>query len=79
MKPNRRPRLILAAVAPLVPLLLLAARPAEEAARVSGTCTMTYSQRHQVPVTDTEGHIVIATEAKGTNGHRRRVHMDGST
>jgi hypothetical protein len=79
MKPNRRPRLILAAVAPLIPLLLLAASPAEEAARVSGTYTMTYSQRHPVPVTDTEGHIVIATEAKGTNRSTGAAsYMDGA-
>lgn len=76
MKPNPRPRLILAVVAPLVPLLLLAARPSEEAAPVSGTYTMTYSQRHPLPVTDTEGHLVIATEGKGKN--RSSTYMNGA-
>ena len=76
MKPNPMPRLILTVVAPLVPLLLLAARPAAEAARVSGTYTMTYTQRHPIPVTDTEGHLVIATEGKGKN--RSTTYMDGA-
>ena len=76
MKPNSRPRFALAVVASLVPMLLLAARPAGEATRVSGTYTMTYSQRLPMPVTDTEGHLVIATEAKGTN--RSTTFMDGA-
>ena len=34
-------------------------------ARVGGTYTMTYSQRHPIPVPDADGHVVIATEATG--------------
>jgi hypothetical protein len=60
-------RLAVATAAPLVPLLFLAARPSGEMARVAGTYTMTYSQRHPIPVPDADGHVVIATEATGAN------------
>lgn len=60
-------RLVLFAAAPLVPLLLLAARPSGHMTRVAGTYTMTYSQRHPIPVPDADGHVVIATEATGAN------------
>ncbi|HEV2083850.1 MAG TPA: hypothetical protein VGR09_02095 [Gemmatimonadales bacterium] len=59
--------LALATVSPLVALLLLAARPSGELARVAGTYTMTYSQRHPIPVPDADGHVVIATQATGAN------------
>jgi hypothetical protein len=36
-------------------------------ARVGGTYTMTYSQRHPIPVPDADGHVVMATEATGAN------------
>lgn len=79
MKLNRRSHLILTAVAPLVPLLLLAARPAVEVGRAAGTYTMTYNQRHPVPVSDVDGHVVIATEAKGTNRSTgAATYMDGA-
>jgi hypothetical protein len=67
MSPRILRRVALAAAAPLVPLLLLAARPSGETARVAGTYTMTYSQRHPISVPDAEGHVVITTEATGTN------------
>ncbi|MEO7987091.1 MAG: hypothetical protein ABI766_11195 [Gemmatimonadales bacterium] len=67
MSPRISRRLALATVAPLVPLLLLAARPPHQMTRVAGTFTMTYSQRHPIPVPDTDGHVVIATEATGKN------------
>ena len=60
-------RLALASVASLVPVLFLAARPSGRLARVAGTYTMTYSQRHPMPVPDADGHVVIATEATGAN------------
>jgi hypothetical protein len=66
MSPRTLRSLALSA-APLVPLLLLAARPSGDMARVGGTYTMTYSQRHPIPVPDADGHVVIATEATGTN------------
>jgi hypothetical protein len=67
MSPRTLRRLALASIAPLVPLLLLAARPSGEMARVAGTYTMTYSQRHPIPVPDADGHVVLATEATGAN------------
>lgn len=67
MSPRTARHLALATVAPLVPLMLLAARPAGEMARVAGTYTMTYSQRHPIPVPDADGHVLIATEATGAN------------
>ena len=66
MSPRTLRRLALSA-APLVPLLLLAVRPSGDVARVGGTYTMTYSQRHPIPVPDADGHVVIATEATGAN------------
>ena len=79
MKLNRRAHVILAAVAPLVPLLLAAARPSADVGRVSGTFTMTYSQRHPVPVSDIDGHGVIAAESKGTNRNTGpAAYMDGA-
>ncbi len=60
-------RLALTAIAPVLPLLILAARPSGESGRVAGTYTMKYSQRHAIPVVDAEGHVLIATEATGTN------------
>ncbi len=79
MKQNRRSRLVLAAVAPLVPLLLLAARPPADVGHVSGTFTMSYDQRHPVPVSDADGHVIIATEAKGTNrSTAAATYMDGA-
>jgi hypothetical protein len=66
MSPRTLRRLTRAAAAPLVPLLLLAARPSGET-RVAGTYTMKYTQRHPIPVPDAEGHVVITTEATGTN------------
>ncbi len=67
MSPRTLHRIALGAVVPIVPLLLLAARPSGETARVAGIYTMTYSQRHPIPVPDAEGHVVIATEATGAN------------
>ena len=67
MSPRISRGLALAAAAPLVPLLLLGARPSHELTRVAGTYTMTYSQRHPIPVPDADGHVVIATEATGAN------------
>jgi hypothetical protein len=67
MSPRTLRRLALAAAAPAVPLLLLAARPSGEVARVGGTYTMTYNQRHPIPVPDADGHVVITTQASGTN------------
>ena len=67
MSPRTIRRLVLFAAAPLVPLLLLAARPSGHMTRVAGTYTMTYSQRHPIPVPDADGHVVIATEATGAN------------
>src|SRR4051794_11842690 len=58
---------IAAAAAPLALLLLLAARPAAERIRVGGTFTMTYTQQHPLPVADAEGHVLLASEANGTN------------
>lgn len=72
-------RLVLGTAAPLVPLLLLAASPAMERASVGGTFTMTYTQRHQLPVSDAEGHALIAAEAKGTNRSTGPTsYMDGA-
>jgi hypothetical protein len=59
--------LALATVSPFAALLLLAARPSGDTTRVAGTYTMTYSQRHPLPVPDADGHVVIATQATGTN------------
>ena len=67
MSPRFSRRLTLAAAAPLVPLLLLGARPSHELTRVAGTYTMTYSQRHPIPVPDADGHVVIVTGATGAN------------
>jgi hypothetical protein len=47
--------------------MLLAAHPSREMARVGGTYTMTYSERHPIPVPDADGHVVMATQATGTN------------
>jgi hypothetical protein len=47
--------------------MLLAAHPARETARVGGTYTMTYSQRHPITVPDVDGHVVMTTQATGTN------------
>jgi hypothetical protein len=64
---------------PLVPLLLLAARPAMERASVGGTFTMTYTQRHPLPIPDAEGHALVAAEAKGTNRSTGSTsYMDGA-
>jgi hypothetical protein len=66
--PNARPssfQLLLAAAA--LPLVLIGARPAAERVPVGGTMTMTYTQRHLLPVADAEGHALVATEAKGAN------------
>jgi hypothetical protein len=60
-------RLAVATAASLAPLLFLAARPSGEMARVGGTYTMAYRQRHPIPVPDVDGHVVIATEATGAN------------
>ena len=60
-------RLALTAAAALLPLLFLAARPSGDTSRVAGTYTMKYSQRHPIPVADADGHVLIATEATGTN------------
>ena len=60
-------RLALTAAAPLIPLLFLAARPSGETSAVAGTYTMKYSQRHPIPVPDADGHVLMATEATGTN------------
>jgi hypothetical protein len=67
MSPRALRHLALVTAAPLVPLLLLAAHPSGKVARVGGTYTMTYSQRHPIPVPDADGHVVIATQATGTN------------
>lgn len=67
MSPRTLRLLALFTAAPLVPLLLLAARPSGGMARVGGTYTMTYSQRHPIPVPDADGHVIIATQATGTN------------
>jgi hypothetical protein len=67
MSPRTLRRLALSIAVPVVPLLLLAARPSGEMARVGGTYTMTYSQRHPISVPDADGHVVIATEATGAN------------
>ena len=79
MSPRTMHRLIVATAIPLVPLLLLAAGPAAERARVGGAFTMTYSQQHPVPVADAEGHAVLTTEAKGTNRSTGpTAYMDGA-
>jgi hypothetical protein len=67
MSPRTLRRLAISIAVPVVPLLLLAARPSGEMARVGGTYTMTYSQRHPISVPDADGHVVIATEATGAN------------
>jgi hypothetical protein len=59
--------LVLFAAVPFVPLLLLAAGPSGHMTRVAGTYTMTYSQRHPIPVSDADGHMLLATEATGAN------------
>ena len=60
-------RLMLVTAAPVVPLLLLATAPATERTRVGGTFSVSYTQRHPLPVSDAPGHALIATEARGTN------------
>ena len=57
----------LAAAAPLLPILLIAATSSGHVSRVAGTYTMTYSQRHPITVPNAEGHVVMATEATGRN------------
>jgi hypothetical protein len=67
MSPRTLRRLVLAGATPLVPFLLLAASRSGGTTRVAGTYTMTYIQRHPIPVADADGHVVIATEAGGAN------------
>lgn len=67
MLPRFLNRHALVAATATASLLFLAARPAPERARVGGTFTMTYTQRHPLSIVDTEGHVLIATEAKGRN------------
>ena len=57
----------LAATAPLLSFLLIAAHSSGNMSRVAGTYTMTYRQRHPIVVPDAEGHVVMATEATGRN------------
>lgn len=66
MFPLTMHRFAVVAIIPVVPLLLLATRPAPERVRVGGTFTMNYTQRHPLPI-DAEGHALIATESKGIN------------
>src|SRR5829696_3605452 len=67
MSPRNVRRAVFTAAAPLLPFLLVAAHSSGHMARVAGTYTMTYSQRHPIPVPDADGHVVIATEATGQN------------
>ena len=67
MHPRILNRLMLVAITSPVPFLVLATRHAPEGARVGGTFTMTYTQRHPLPISDAEGHALMATESKGTN------------
>jgi hypothetical protein len=64
---NARPSSFRLLAAAAIPLALLGARPAVERVPVSGKITMTYAQRHVLPVADVDGHALIATESKGTN------------
>jgi hypothetical protein len=71
--------LMLVAITSTVPLLLAPSHPAAVRARVGGTLTMTYTQRHPLPIADAEGHMLIATEAKGTNRSTGAAgYMDGA-
>ena len=67
MSPRTLGRLALSTAGSLVPLMLLAAHPSGERARVGGTYTMTYSERHPITVPDADGHVVMTTQATGTN------------
>src|SRR6266511_1121081 len=79
MFPRILNRLMLVAIIPTVPFLLLATRPVPERAGVGGTFTMTYTQRHPLPITDVGGHALIATESKGRNRSTGPTsYMDGA-
>jgi hypothetical protein len=79
MFPRILNHLMLVAIAPTVPFLLLATHPAPERARVGGTFTMTYTERHPLSIGDAEGHALIATEAKGRNRSTGPTsYMDGA-
>jgi hypothetical protein len=56
-----------AALAAALLLPLLGLSPAKEPAKVSGRHTMTMVQQHQGAVGDAPGHVLLLTEAKGTN------------
>jgi len=79
MFPHILNRLMLVAITPTVPFVLLATRPSPERARVGGTFTMTYTQRHPLSIADTGGHMLIAAEAKGRNRSTGPTsYMDGA-
>lgn len=79
MLPRIMNRLMLVAITPTVPFLLLATRPMPERVGVGGTFTMTYTQRHPLPLTDVGGHVLIATESRGRNQSTGPTgYMDGA-
>jgi hypothetical protein len=60
-------RLAIATAAPLAALALLTAARVPNRVRVAGSFTMAYTQQHPVPVGEAEGHVLLATQASGTN------------
>lgn len=79
MYPRILNRLMLVAMTSPVPFLVLATGPGPERARVGGTFTMTYTQRHPLPISDAEGHALVATESRGTNRSTGATgYMDGA-
>lgn len=60
-------RLAIAGAGPLAALALLSAARVPGQVRVAGSFTMAYSQQHPLPVGDVEGHVLLATQASGTN------------
>lgn len=79
MLPRTLNRLMLVAITPTVPFFLLAIRPMPERVGIGGTFTMTYTQRHPLPITDVGGHALIATESRGRNQSTGPTgYMDGA-
>jgi hypothetical protein len=57
----------LLAAFPVLPLARTDEPPPSGAIRISGTLTMTFAERHPIPVGDAEGHVLVLAQAKGMN------------
>jgi len=64
---------------PLLLIPLLGARHEGERIKISGMFRLAYVQQHAGPVGDVDGHVVMLTQAKGSNRNTGRTdYMDGA-